>query len=1206
MSFTYFRISIIIPLLLVPLFAHGAMTWDDPNNRDVGSITKILGAHTLYVKQAINVFADHTIYDCSIAPSDINNSETNPGQPIGNFATCGWGSCDIDTIPNQCHSPWSVQIDPSCINKSCTDAEIASASWCTDVICATTPVCNDPQGYHNHYTRSWCSRIGSTKNVKYLVDGALFVPGAYGYKENNQCNPGSSDVPFPSLTVEITRSKVYKWDDEVPFCIRGGTFSAYRNFGTDFVPDVELRDFMQTNNGSQDTTLIYKLPTTDSEIARIYPGIWTNQDIIAKWKCSDNHSWCDIALSWSFYSDPLTHLQTAFVTTIPFIDNAKNSNYTPSCPTQIFKLSKLTRECSFIISPTMLSWTINVGTGKLWFDQLSTSDQLFLSGLIISPTPGTSSNFNDHIKRLRSLSMSWSNSLSVFKGISPTHDLLYTFVPGSCVYTYDFTGNNYPLIDRIKPTIEIMTQIWSWLTVPDILYQQEWGISWIPKINTTTGSYHAGSGIITVTLVDSGASTFSTYPPWFNGISGMKDIKIDICRTKTHTGLNLNDDCSRLAWGAVPPHSIYSTGGTTVSQYNPVGIILDPHTRTYIINLPDTTTDGIRVAWEYEVYSTVIDWAGNVNTGSVRFNVVPEGIDLSRTQFVKYNHPTDETTSNIAYTISGSIYIPNSNTSLSPSFANAIDTQTYKMSIFDVYNNPVYNWNLYGFSLTQTGIYLDQVTWIWSGAIFIETVGGILSNSWQTWITNIDGALKFNLISYAPGKYKEQFKFSYKNWDRYRNEIGLLNNFIFPTNISTPQESSYLHIFTGSTELYTTNRIDLWTANDVMMSFFTTSSTPNSSLTRFTVSNFLESIVSLSPDDFTITNTWIYGSWFVFDTSYPNPIYLSGATGSFTPEQKGTITDFFDIDLKVKTYPYITLTFNGYTTRYYVSDKQDVYSSWISYESGALNRIYVEWLASAVGKNWYVNMKDNMGVNSAETRNAFHKNAALLTRNRTAVAWGWIVNRVKYITWNATSSDLTDASSWDVLIIKWWDLRIGGIYTADNNDSTYQPFDDRNYYFNSGTTSLASIAHKWIIVLKDDNGIGGNIYIKPDVRFIWASLFADESIESADYNGDKFTKSNSVRTFLLNKQLVIYGSLFSKNTIWGAVRANTSWFYTLPWKNIWVNLDEAVRYDLAFLRMDNFVHDPLSYLNKWHNEFVVVLTDPRNVSDPLPGFLIKQ
>ena len=86
---------------------------------------------------------------------------------------------------------------------------------------------------------------------------------------------------------------------------------------------------------------------------------------------------------------------------------------------------------------------------------------------------------------------------------------------------------------------------------------------------------------------------------------------------------------------------------------------------------------------------------------------------------------------------------------------------------------------------------------------------------------------------------------------------------------------------------------------------------------------------------------------------------------------------------------------------------------------------------------------------------------------------------------------------------------------------------------------------------------------------------------------------------------MIFGSVLSKNTVGGAVRADSNGKYTLPWKNTTTTLDDAVRVDLSFLRMDKFGYEVGSYLNRGHEEFVVILIDPRNVSSPLPGFLVK-
>jgi hypothetical protein len=81
----------------------------------------------------------------------------------------------------------------------------------------------------------------------------------------------------------------------------------------------------------------------------------------------------------------------------------------------------------------------------------------------------------------------------------------------------------------------------------------------------TTGSYLAGSGTISVTLVDSGSSTFTPQSDWenYNGISGIKSYAITVCRTKTHTGMILDPDCSTS-----PSYEVANSYSVILDSYN--------------------------------------------------------------------------------------------------------------------------------------------------------------------------------------------------------------------------------------------------------------------------------------------------------------------------------------------------------------------------------------------------------------------------------------------------------------------------------------------------------------------------------------------------------------------------------------------------------------------------------------------------------------
>ncbi len=129
----------------------------------------------------------------------------------------------------------------------------------------------------------------------------------------------------------------------------------------------------------------------------------------------------------------------------------------------------------------------------------------------------------------------------------------------------------------------------------------------------------------------------------------MSDILINVCRTKTHTGSVLNTDCS----GTNPNALLYQLTSTMTSQYNSGGTITIPNTWNIEIDLDDTS--GLQITGEYQVYVAMIDAAGNINTSSSIFHVVPEGFDSSRTRLDKYQNASSEDFSHTIYTVTGSM-----------------------------------------------------------------------------------------------------------------------------------------------------------------------------------------------------------------------------------------------------------------------------------------------------------------------------------------------------------------------------------------------------------------------------------------------------------------------------------------------------------------------------------------------------------------------
>ena len=138
----------------------------------------------------------------------------------------------------------------------------------------------------------------------------------------------------------------------------------------------------------------------------------------------------------------------------------------------------------------------------------------------------------------------------------------------------------------------------------------------------------------------------------------------------------------------------------------------------------------------------------------------------------------------------------------------------------------------------------------------------------------------------------------------------------------------------------------------------------------------------------------------------------------------------------------------------------------------------------------------------------------------------------------------------------------------------------------------------WIIVLKDNYNINSdywkkwkkwawNVYVWSDVSKINAVIYADWTIRSADETWTSIDDSN-----LLNI-LEINWSLFTRNTIWGSLKAKNN-SYALPWWQKTNDFDLASVFDLNQLRKV-----PICWENKYS---VLVKYDSKIQSNPPKWF----
>jgi len=210
---------------------------------------------------------------------------------------------------------------------------------------------------------------------------------------------------------------------------------------------------------------------------------------------------------------------------------------------------------------------------------------------------------------------------------------------------------------------------------------------------------------------------------------------------------------------------------------------------------------------------------------------------------------------------------------------------------------------------------------------------------------------------------------------------------------------------------------------------------------------------------------------------------------------------------------------------------------------------FLWWMVSAVWKGDLTN-----GVNSKVTLPLYEYRNQIRSDVLTSIRWmeDWEVSwKYKYVEGDYRASRVN---------IDWWNYNV--LVIKDGNFIVDENLDNKK---------LA------VVVLSTDpnDDESWNIYVKPNVTRIVASFYADGSIRSVDDSENLYTENTDERSDELDKQLIIEGSIISKNTIWGSIlwEENT---YILPG---WIEIDadtatrqekqEAFELDLNNLRVSN-------------------------------------
>lgn len=217
------------------------------------------------------------------------------------------------------------------------------------------------------------------------------------------------------------------------------------------------------------------------------------------------------------------------------------------------------------------------------------------------------------------------------------------------------------------------------------------------------------------------------------------------------------------------------------------------------------------------------------------------------------------------------------------------------------------------------------------------------------------------------------------------------------------------------------------------------------------------------------------------------------------------------------------------------------------------------------------------------------KNVWLLTRN---LSWDYL-NGIKPVR--------------DALIfqVSWWPpVRVSEIF------STIQRYDVRSLIV-IGTDLIIDLDYTWlswsssrgIIVLKNDEWYGGDVYITREVWLIQAMIFAEWSLMSGESKTDLYNDTAIKITSLPNRQLYIRGSLASRNTLWGVLSSSIA--PVCPYSTT-CTLNDVMKYDFNYFR--SFVASPSdstlrSYKDASLDAYSMIIEiDANAMFNPPPGF----
>jgi len=489
-------------------------------------------------------------------------------------------------------------------------------------------------------------------------------------------------------------------------------------------------------------------------------------------------------------------------------------------------------------------------------------------------------------------------------------------------------------------------------------------------------------------------------------------------------------------------------------------------------------------------------------------------------------------------------------------YANNTSMYTYKLTLKDVYDNPIYGKSITGLN-QEWGAKTIKIDMTSPGS---PTWTDALTEQWSG-VTNSNGEINFTIKSFTPGVFSEIFKISMSTWDDNYQDTGTIQN----VSISSWNENSFRKPFTWALSI-TTSPYNLSIGTMLTMRLGVTQ---KSTLSTYSIAQFKDQMQLVDSTNHEFQNM---GDAINLNSNPTIDYRINAKTDAWVSIVPGVF---------ISGNPIISYTLDGQTVRYRLSatdsatDTVNLALWWTQ-----LNSLKVVGSLQWQGKQTLASQSANFSdISKSDMRTIIRKNAYTLIRWRTS---GPIIGGVKYIEGSAT---LSGEPSYETLIVK-----NGNLTISDTFNTTNKKFG--------------------IIVIRDSATqiTKGNIYVQPTVRYIRAAIYADGGIISNGFSNDTVdTYKDSVeRTNVLSEQLVIKGTLFTRNTIGGAIKGSTG-KYILPGWSSTNDFDQAMMYDLNYMRRNNHGYnisgiDGSKDYNQGNQNNVVIIFDSNLQSSPPKGF----